>query len=72
MRDNLVRKLINLRSLSAETSTKPSKIRSDELKSMKTYLSNSESLKRYKERLEKKDITFFYQLKDSDFLKVLS
>lgn len=39
---------------------------------MKTYLSNSESLKRYKERLEKKDTTFFYQLKDSDFLKVLS
>jgi hypothetical protein len=71
LRDNLVKKLINLWSLSLETSYKPSKLREEVHKKMKSYLSNSENIKRYKERLQKKEINDFYNLSDIDFRNLL-
>jgi beta-N-acetylglucosaminidase len=71
LRDNLTKKLINLWSLSLETSYKPSKLREEVHKKMKSYLSNSENIKRYKERLQKKEINDFYNLSDIDFRNLL-
>lgn len=72
MRDGLVQKLITLTSLSNEMVNKASKQRSEEGRNSRSYLSNPENIKRYREKLQRKEVKYFYNLSSDHFLNLLS